>query len=298
MPGPGPSRGSGRRSASAAPQALLRRAALWAALGSAGLAAFGCDATAPKPAAAAAASPSAAAAATSAAAAAPEGSALAAALEPGPLEAVVVYRAPAKAPPPVKAEAPRPKPEASRPEPPKPTGPSAALVAAQRELAALMADSSALAAAQSELAAAQAELRSAGGAVAAQLQSAEQQLQATSLARELETQQVRNNQCCSVCGNSKTELEKSGKRFLDHLLEVKGTVARCAPSKLAEVERRYEQRLAAQRAQVQQLKNQVGPQRAAAQAKVDAAQAKLDSAKREREAKIREAQDKVKALGG
>lgn len=224
-------------------------------------------------------------------------------LESGPLEAVVVYRAPAKNPPPKAAEPPRPKaeppkPEPPRPDPPKPAGPSAALVAAQRELTLLRADASALSAAQAELSAAQAELRTAGGAVAAQLQSAEQQLQATSLAREMEIQQVRSNQCCSVCGNSKTELEKSGKRFLDHLLEVKGTVARCAPSKLSEVERKYDQRLAAQRAQVQQLKTQVGPQRAAAQAKVDAAQAKLEAAKRDREAKIKAAQDKVTALGG
>ena len=224
-------------------------------------------------------------------------------LEAGPLEAVVVYRAPAKNPPPKAAEPARPKaespkPEPPRPDPPKPAGPSAALVAAQRELTLLRADASALSAAQAELSAAQAELRTAGGAVAAQLQSAEQQLQATSLAREMEIQQVRSNQCCSVCGNSKTELEKSGKRFLDHLLEVKGTVARCAPSKLSEVEKKYDQRLAAQRAQVQQLKTQVGPQRAAAQAKVDAAQAKLEAAKRDREAKIKAAQDKVTALGG
>lgn len=226
-------------------------------------------------------------------------------LDPGPLEAVLVYLAPtkptvAKADPP-KPAAPKaeiPKPEPPKPEPPKlPSGPSAALLAAQRELAALRADSAAIQAAQAELQTAQAELRSAGGAVAAQLQSAEAQLQATALAREMEVQQVRNNQCCSVCGNSKTELEKGGKRFMDHLLEVKGTVARCAPSKLAQVENKYESRLASQRAAVQQLKNQVGPQRAAAQAKVDAAQAKVEAAKRDQAAKIKAAEDKVAALG-
>ena len=224
-------------------------------------------------------------------------------LDPGPSEAVLVYMAPSK-PGVAKAEPPKPaapkpdipKPVPPKPEPPKPSGPSAALVAAQRELAALRADSAAIQAAQAELQAAQAELRSAGGAVAAQLQSAEAQLQATALAREMEVQQVRNNQCCSVCGNSKTELEKGGKRFMDHLLEVKGTVARCAPSKLAQVESKYESRLASQRAAVQQLKNQVGPQRAAAQAKADAAQAKLDAAKRDQAAKIKAAEDKVAAL--
>ncbi len=254
----------------------------------------------PGPASGPAAAPGAVALAGAVAAAVP--SAAESALESGPLEAVVVYRAPAKHPPVKAADPPRPKPDPPAPEPvkptPKPAGPSAALVAAQRELAMLLADTSALSAAQAELNAAQAELRSAGGAVAAQLQSAEQQLQATSLAREMEIQQVRSNQCCSVCGNSKTELEKSGKRFLDHLLEVKGTVARCAPSKLAEVEKKYDQRLASQRAQVQQLKNQVGPQRAAAQAKVEAAQAKVEAAKREREGKIQAAKDKVAALGG
>ncbi len=225
-------------------------------------------------------------------------------LDPGPLEAVLVYLAPtkpsvAKADPPKpaapKAEIPRPDPP--KPDPPKvPSGPSAALLAAQRELAALRADSAAIQAAQAELQAAQAELRSAGGAVAAQLQSAETQLQATSLAREMEIQQVRNNQCCSVCGNSKTELEKGGKRFMDHLLEVKGTVARCAPSKLSEVEKKYESRLASQRAAVQQLKGQVGPQRAVAQAKVDAAQAKVEAARRDQAAKVKAAEYKVASL--
>ena len=224
------------------------------------------------------------------------------ALDPGSTEAVVVFKAPSKVAavkrpdPPAKV----PRPDPPKPEPPKvvlPSGPSLALQAAMRELEAIRANSSALQAAKLALQAATAELASPGGTISAQLRAAEEQLQATSLAREIEMDQVRKNQCCSVCGSTKTELEKRGKRFLDHLLEVKGTVSRCAPAKLSAVEQKYEGALAAQRAAVASLKGQTGPARAAAQAKVDAAQAKLTEAQRDYDANVRAAEEKVARIG-
>lgn len=227
-----------------------------------------------------------------------------AALDPGAAQAVAVYQAPgprASGGKPAGA-APRPsdpvaKAPPGRPDAPKgpAAGPPGAMHAAMRELADIRADTRAIKAAEAELAAAQAGAPM--GNIAAQLRTAEDRLAATSLAKTTEVEQVRRNQCCSMCGNTKTELEKTGKRFIDHLLEVKGTVNRCAPSKLSAVERKYEDQLASERAAVANLKAKAGPDSGAAQAKVAAAQAKLAQAKQEHEAKIKAAEAKIVGAG-
>lgn len=217
-------------------------------------------------------------------------------LDEGPTVGTLVYSAPSAKPPRVVTPKP-PKPKTIAPErPPQPTGPSPALLAAQAELEAVRNDLSEVRQAEANLTVAQGELRT--ESQVPQLQRLESELQSLQVAREIELQQVRDNQCCSVCGQTKTELEKSGKRFEVHLTEVKGTVAKCSPAKLAAVQKKYDDRIVTARARAEQARAQVRPRVDAAKAKVDAAQVQVNEAKRRHAERVREAEAKVQRLSG
>lgn len=195
------------------------------------------------------------------------------------------------------------RPELGRTDPPRTDAPkadpgkgkAAELAAAERELARIQADTAPIADAEAKLRQAQTDLAAAGGPTVLALQTAEKRLQELIMIMGIETEQVRQNKCCSVCGLSKTEIESKGEPFEKHLTNVKGTVAECKAGKLEAVQRKYEGPIAAAKGRVAELKAKSGPESAAAQAKVDAAKAGVDQAKAEHAKKVQAAQEKVDA---
>ncbi len=219
-------------------------------------------------------------------------------LETGSLDAVLEYRAPpAKSAPRVAKGEPRPEPKPKlEPKPdPKPTGPSAELLAAQAELARIQGDTATIAAAEAALRAATAEAAAANAPIAAELAAVSRKIQEVALSMEIESAQVRQNKCCSVCGNSKTEIERNGEPFDKHLTNVKGTIAVCKPGKLEAVQRKYAGQLEPLKQRAAELRAKVGPASQAAQAKVNAALAAVDAAKVDRAQKLAAAQAKLDA---
>ncbi len=220
------------------------------------------------------------------------------ALAEGPAEAALVFVEPRRSPPKPRPEP--PKPEATKPpprtEPPKPTGPSPELIAAERELASIRGDTSAVAQADAQVRDAEAELRTAGGALRDELTATERKMQELTVGYALESQQVRDNKCCSVCGNSKMEIERKGERFEVHLTNVKGTVAQCKGDKLAAVQRKWETQIAPVRSRLEDLRARMGPARDAAQRKIDAAKAAAAEARRKHEAAVQAAEARAERL--